>query len=83
LTGSADDIVDPGNSARLADKLRRNGNDGTEVMYRRLGHITVLAAFAPVLGNLFSALDDVQAFVERATPGAQRRVSDYAGTAAP
>lgn len=80
LTGAADDIVDPNNSTRLADKLRRNGNDAIELIYPRLGHITVLAGFAPVLGHFFSALHDVKAFVERALPAAVEPLSTFSGT---
>ncbi len=75
LTGGADKIVHPGNSTRLADKLRRNGNVATEVIYPRLGHITILAGFAPVLAHLFPALRDVNAFVQHVRPAAERRVS--------
>ena len=49
VTGDADKVVSPGNSTRLADRLRHNGNEATEVIYRRLGHMTVLAGFAPLL----------------------------------
>ena len=51
VTGDADKVVGPGNSTRLADRLRHNGNEATEVSYRRLGHITVLAGFAPLLSS--------------------------------
>jgi acetyl esterase/lipase len=70
LTGAQDDIVDPGNSTRLAGKLRRNGNDAAEVTYPRFGHMTILAALAPVLANFFPLMDDVDAFVGRAQPAA-------------
>jgi acetyl esterase/lipase len=83
LTGEADNIVDPGNSMRLADRLRRNGNDATEVSCRRLGHMTILAAFAPLLSDFFPVLHEVHAFVERVGADAPQRVSIHAGATAP
>jgi acetyl esterase/lipase len=81
VTGAEDDIVDPGNSVRLADKLRRNGNDATEVTYPRFGHMTILAALAPVLANFFPLLSDMDGFVGRLQPVAtQSGASLRAGT---
>ena len=75
VTGDADSVVDPGNSTRLADRLRRNGNDATEVIYRRLGHMTVLAGFAPLLSNFLPCCTTSDAFVARVRPDAPQRVS--------
>jgi acetyl esterase/lipase len=83
LTGDADTIVDPGNSARLAEALRRNGNDASEVIYPRFGHITIMAAFLPLLGRFFPALADVQAFVGRVDPAVPRHVSSLARAVSP
>ncbi len=79
VTGDADSVVNPGNSIRLADRLRRNSNEATEVTYRRLGHMTILAGFAPLLSNFLPLLKDVQAFVTRVRPDVPRRVSAYGG----
>lgn len=68
LTGAADDSVDPGNSTRLAEKLRRHGNDATEVVYPRLGHMTIMAALIPVLGRFLPLLHDMDGFIERTRP---------------
>jgi acetyl esterase/lipase len=83
VTGDADNVVDPGNSRRLAARLRRNDNDATDVTYRRLGHISVLAGFVPLVSYFFPLLRDVRAFVERVRPDALQRVSAYASAAAP
>jgi acetyl esterase/lipase len=82
VTGDADKVVSPGNSTRLAVRLRHNGNAATEVIYRRLGHMTVLAGFAPLLSSFLPILTDVEAFVARVRPGAPRVVS-HVGAATP
>ena len=83
VTGEADRVVDRHNSTRLANRLRYNGNEATEVTYRWLGHMTILAGFAPLLSNYLPLLNDVDAFVARVRPGAPQRVSAYVGAATP
>jgi acetyl esterase/lipase len=78
LTGGDDTVVDPGNTLRLAAKLKRNGNDTTEVTYRRFGHMTILAAFAPLAGTFFRPMRDLDAFTTRIAPRPQ-----HAAEAAP
>ncbi|AMN40821.1 alpha/beta hydrolase [Rhodoplanes sp. Z2-YC6860] len=63
LTGSADTTVSPRNSEKLAAALRANGNVATEVVYPKLGHISILLAFAPFVSRFFPALDEIDAFV--------------------
>jgi acetyl esterase/lipase len=75
LTGGADDVVEPGNSTRLAEKLRSAGNDATDLIYRRLGRITVLAELVPALRNFFPVMRDLSAFVERVRPASPARLS--------
>jgi acetyl esterase/lipase len=71
LTGGADTVVDPGNTLRLADKLKRNGNDIREITYRRFGHMTILAGFAPVAGMFLRPMRDLDAFTTRIAPKPQ------------
>ena len=82
-TGDADSVVDPSNSTRLATRLRCSGNEATEVTYRRLGHITILASFAPLLSAFLPLLNDVEAFVARVRPGMPQRLSAYVWAATP
>jgi acetyl esterase/lipase len=65
LTGAADRTVAPGNSTRLAAKLRHCGNDVTERVYPRLGHFTILAGFTPFVAPFLSPQRDLDAFVAR------------------
>jgi acetyl esterase/lipase len=81
VTGGADNVVDPGNATRLADRLRRGGNEATAISYQRFGHMTVLIGYAPLLWNFFPAMHDLDAFVVRA--GVEQRVSVLSAVPAP
>lgn len=70
VSGDMDKVVHPGNSVRLAERLRQRGNDATALLYRRFGHITVLAGYAPFLGNVLPAMRDLDTFVARVGAGA-------------
>ena len=83
LTGAADNKVSPGNSVRLAAKLRKSGNDATERLYPRLGHLTIMAGLAPLAASLLSLMDDLDAFVQRIRPGARSGASLAAEAPAP
>jgi acetyl esterase/lipase len=83
LTGGADDTVDPGNSMRLAARLRQGGNDATDRIYPHFGHFSIMAAFAPVVATFLSPLDDLDTFVRRIRPGAQQSASIPAEVPAP
>jgi acetyl esterase/lipase len=64
VTGSADDIVDPGNSRRLAARLREQGAPVREIEYANIGHRTLIGALALPLQRLAPVLDDIAAFIE-------------------
>jgi acetyl esterase/lipase len=63
VTARSDGVVDPGNSVRLAAKLRESGVAVTEVVYDSVGHRTLVGAFAVPLRGLAPVLDDVERFV--------------------
>jgi acetyl esterase/lipase len=65
VTGAADKTVRPGNTTRLAARLRAAGSAATEIVYPRVGHTTIIAAFAPMLRFLAPVLTDVDSFVAR------------------
>lgn len=73
VTGRADTIVDPGNSTRLAARLRQNGNRVAEKTYRYVGHLGIIGAFSPVLRFVAPVLRDVEDFV-RANAGQAQTV---------
>ena len=64
LTAKEDGVVDPGNSVRLAAKLRSHGVAVTEVVYPRLGHRTLVGALSKPLRGFAPVLDDVAKFVD-------------------
>lgn len=62
-TGGDDDVVDPGNSARLAAQLRSNGAKVTEVIYPHLAHRTIIGALSAPLRPFSPVLEDVVKFI--------------------
>lgn len=65
LTGVNDRVVDPGNSRRLAAKLNDAGGEVTVRTYRRVGHLTIMAAFARFLQFIAPVLRDTDSFIKR------------------
>ena len=63
LTGLKDGTVDPGNSARLAVRLRGVGVEATAMTYSWVGHLGIVGAFAAPLRLLAPVLRDVDRFV--------------------
>lgn len=65
IAGQADDVVNPANSTRLADKLRSQGNTVIDTVYERFGHVSILLSFAPFLSERFPLVRDIDAFAAR------------------
>jgi acetyl esterase/lipase len=65
LTGDNDDVVGAGNSTRLVERLRAAGNDATAILYPRIGHYIIVAAFAPILRLRVPVLRDCEVFIAR------------------
>lgn len=64
ITGAADGVVDPGNSARLAARLRQNGVEVREIAYPGVGHQPLVGALAaPLRKRIAPVLDDIARFV--------------------
>ncbi len=63
MTGGSDRLVEPGNSTRLAARLRAAGNAATVRVYRRVGHYFIIAALAPLLRFIVPVLRDVDTFI--------------------
>jgi acetyl esterase/lipase len=64
ITAATDGVVSPGNTARLAAKLRSAGVPVREIVYEGVGHRSIVGAFAVPLRALAPVLDDVSRFVE-------------------
>jgi acetyl esterase/lipase len=68
LTAPADQIVNPGNSLRMAAKLRAAGGSAREIAYPELDHARMVGALAAPLRKRFGpVLEDIAAWV-RQTP---------------
>jgi len=63
VSGRADVIVDPGNTARLATRIREHGGLVAERYYDRLGHAAVIGAMARPLRFIAPVLDEATAFL--------------------
>ncbi len=64
LAGRDDTTVDPGNTQRLAARLRAVGAPVQDDLYPRIGHKALIAAFARPLGFLAPAREAAVRFVE-------------------
>jgi len=62
LTGGADPTVSPGNSARLAARLRERGGRVRVIEYDGVGHEKIIAALAAPLTWLLPVRRDIAAF---------------------
>jgi len=67
ITARRDRLVSPGNSRRMAVKIRDHGGIAEELTYGGVGHLTLIGAFAPVLRVLAPVLRDATQFVWRVT----------------
>ncbi|WP_428490670.1 alpha/beta hydrolase [Rhodopila sp.] len=61
--GTADDTVDPGNTTRLAARLRQDGVAVDEHLYPGLGHKLLIGAFASVLTSFAPVRRDTLRFI--------------------
>ena len=65
-----DRVVSPGNTNRMAARIRARGGRVRELHYPRLGHLSLLGAFAPGLRFLAPVLTEVTSFAADMTGGA-------------
>ncbi|HZZ02400.1 alpha/beta hydrolase, partial [Paraburkholderia sp.] len=62
--GKRDTTVDPGNTDRLAARLRAAGDTVEVKHYPRIGHALLVGAFAGPLRGFAPVLDDTSAFID-------------------
>ena len=63
LRPARDSVVDPGNSERLAAKIKSKGGDAAVNTYGGVGHISIIGTFSPLLSFLAPVQDDLIRFV--------------------
>ncbi len=66
-TGTADDVVIPRNSERLAAKLKTVGQTATLHSYDSLGHIGIILSLAHRFRDKSPLLEDISAFIAKDT----------------
>lgn len=64
-TGTTDESVSPGNSERLARKLREAGVTVTELRYPELGHISIVGVLAAPFQGRSPLVGEIERFVKR------------------
>lgn len=62
-TGDADDVVSPGNTIRLSQRMREKGISVTELHYPKQDHYTIVGYLAAPLRNGEPLLDEIDRFV--------------------
>lgn len=67
MAGTGDTVVDPGNTVRLAERLRADGASVETILVPGAGHTALIAAFAPALRFLNPSLADTVSFIDRHT----------------
>ena len=63
-TGAIDRVVEPGNTARMATRLRAAGVDVIEHTYPNIGHTALIVAFSSVLAFLAPDRDATLLFIQ-------------------
>ncbi len=64
MAGRDDDVVDPGNTARLAARIRAKGGAVEEKYYSGIGHERLVGALAAPLHFLAPVLEDITRFID-------------------
>jgi len=75
LTGDDDATVDPGNTARLAARIRADGGKVTEKHYAGIGHLQIIGALAAPLHFVAPTLADTIRFLDPGAPAQPNRAA--------
>ena len=63
MSGVTDKTVSPENSRKLAARIRSLGGQADTRFYSRASHVTIMAAFSPLLRAVAPSLADTLAFI--------------------
>ena len=63
LRPANDSVVDPGNSARLTKRIEQKDGQATLKSYDRVGHLSIIGTFSPLLSFLAPVREDLVQFV--------------------
>jgi acetyl esterase/lipase len=67
VAGKADKRVNPGNTKRLAERIKAKGGRVATIFYPRIGHAEIIGAFAPALRFMAPVFEDVTRFIRAET----------------
>jgi acetyl esterase/lipase len=70
LAGDRDSLVDPGNSRRLAERVRERGGRAEWRDYAGFGHFSIVSALWSPRRNAAPVFDDIKAFIDLHAAGA-------------
>jgi acetyl esterase/lipase len=75
IAGTTDTTVDPGNTTRLANRIRAKGGEATDILYPNISHALLIGTMARPLHFMAPTFKDVMAFIARTPPakGAHKR----------
>jgi dipeptidyl aminopeptidase/acylaminoacyl peptidase len=76
VTGENDDTVEPANTTRLAESIRRRGGSVRELYYSNMGHVKLVGTLAAPLQFLAPTIDNIAMFIEQSESRAQTATSD-------
>jgi acetyl esterase/lipase len=65
--GARDSVVNPGNTARMAERIRQKGGSVEVRQYDRVTHAMTIGVFAAPLRGVAPVLRDVEAFIDSKT----------------
>jgi acetyl esterase/lipase len=71
IAGTSDSVVDPGNTIRLAARLREKGAQVQSRLYPRVGHGGLAGAFGKPIRGLAPVLRETVTFVSTVTAKVQ------------
>jgi acetyl esterase/lipase len=64
VTGTADDVVGPGNSDRMAVRLEAHGSRAQVIQYPGVGHIGIILSLVPGFRGMTTLRDDITRFIQ-------------------
>lgn len=75
LHGEADETVLPGNTRRMAERIRRAQGKVATTFYPEVGHVRLVGALAHAFRDWAPVLEDVAAYIDQSAPGERLQAS--------
>ncbi len=75
LHGEADDTVLPGNTRRMAERIKQVRGKVTTTFYPEVGHVRLVGALSHAFRDWAPVLEDVAAYIDQSAPAGRLRAS--------